>query len=548
MCVAPHAGVVHAGRDFREDEHVLVVFDTNVLHGDVRADRNILRSLLDEALPNGAFEVFLPEIVLLELDRQFAARCKKVVKDINKALADYEKEIRELGLPDPRMSRDDEDIAGYRAALQQRLESAGVTILALPEDLSPTIEWAVNRRKPFKPTAEGLPDAVIWLSVLELADAHPQEEIVLISNNTTDFAESKKSPELAEVLRDDLEARGRPREQVRLSLNVRDFAEEIGERLESANVLAKQLAREHTFDDAIERALMFSRIDAGTLNLGVELDNDPQVSGWDLEDLKVLSTVELPGERLVVRASARVMVQLDVQIFKADYYLAAEHRTVRVSLTNADFNKHYVEAESEADLDIALEITTNADASEVAVEITSVSLSSFELMHRTVHTQEGLEELLETVQPALMGAHVEGFTPRERLESDIETANVSFVYPGGSARLSEVIESDDERHLCQLEVAVDADVEWSVTAPSGYDIEIFAGLALNEESDAPILQGHDTRAPLSADLSAWWDREHGWHDVELASVQLTAAEARRREQRTSAAEERRTGETDPEQE
>jgi hypothetical protein len=507
-----------------------------------------MRSLLDEALPRGAFEVFVPEIVLLELDRQFAARCKKVVNDVNKALADYERELRELGLPDPRMSPDDEDVAGYRAALQRHLEHAGAKILALPEDLSPTIAWAVNRRKPFKPTAEGLPDAVIWLSVLELADERPQEEIVLISNNTADFAESKKSSELAEVLRDDLEARGRPRDQVRLSLNVTGFAEGIGERVESANLLAKQLARGHGFDDAIERALMFSRIDAGTLALGVELDNDPQVTGWDLEDLQVLSTVELPGERLAVRASARAMVQLDVQIFKADYYLAAEHTTVRVSLTNADFSKHYVEAESEADLDIALEITTNTDASDVSVEITDVSLSSFELMHRILYTPDGLEELLEAVHPALMGAHVEGFTPSERLESDIEAAEVSLVYPGGSARLGEVIESDGERHLCQLDVGVDADVEWSVTAPSGYDIEIFAGLVLNEESGAPLLQGHDTHAPLRADVSAWWDPEHGWHDVELASVQLMAGEARRREQRTSAADERRADETDPGQE
>jgi hypothetical protein len=446
------------------------------------------------------------------------------------------------------MSRDDEDVASYRSALQQRLESAGVTILALPEDLSPTIAWAVDRRKPFKPRAEGLPDAVIWLAVLELADAHPHEEIVLVSSNTADFAESKKSSELAEVLRDDLEERGRPRDQVRLTLNVRDFVEEIGERLESAEELAKQLAREHRFDDAIERALMFSRIDAGTLDLGVELDNDPQVTGWDLEDLRVLSTVELPGEKLALRASARAMVQLDAQIFKADYYSAAEHRPVRVSLTDADFNKHYVEAESEADLQIALEITTNADASDVGVEITDVSLSSFELVHRTLHTVEGLEELLEAVHPALMGATVGRFTPSERLESDIETADVSFVYPGGSARLNEVIESDGDRHLCQLEVGVAADVEWSVTAPSGYDIEIFAGLVLNAGSDAPILQGQDMRAPLSADASAWWDPEHGWHDVELANVQLAAGEAQKREQRISAAEERRNDEPDLEQE
>jgi hypothetical protein len=64
------------------------------------------------------------------------------------------------------------------------------------------------------------------------------------------------------------------------------------------------------------------------------------------------------------------------------------------------------------------------------------------------------------------------------------------------------VESEDELHVCQLDIGVEADVEWNVTAPSAFDVELFKGLALNEDSDAPILQGNDSRASLRVGLSA----------------------------------------------
>ena len=129
---------------------MLVVLDTNAFHGDVRADRSRLRSILDGALAKGGLELFAPEVVLQELDKQFAQRSKKVVRDVNKALGNYDTELRELGLdPPPRMSRNEQDIANYRAALEVRLTGAGAQVMALPADLSPAVGWAVTRRKPF---------------------------------------------------------------------------------------------------------------------------------------------------------------------------------------------------------------------------------------------------------------------------------------------------------------------------------------------------------------------------------------------------------------
>lgn len=60
---------------------------------------------------------------------------------------------------------------------------------------------------------------------------------------------------------------------------------------------------------------------------------------------------------------------------------------------------------------------------------------------------------------------------------------------------------------------------------------------MNESSGAPILQGYESFAPLTADVSASWDPEHGWHDVEVNSLGLETEELKRRNERMTASEE-----------
>ena len=541
----PRHSALRTAALFGKDERVLVVLDTNVFYTDVRANGLLLRSMLDDALPKGAFELFVPEVVLRELDKQFAQRSKKVVREVNKALGAQEEELRRLGIQaPPPMVRDDADIEAYREALVKRLTDAGAEVLDIPEDLSPALDWAVNRRKPFKDSGDGFPDAVIWLSVLDLALAR-EDEIVLISNNSGDFAVKKDSDELAEELRGDLVARGRPAEQVRLTLSLRSFAEEIG--VGPAKDAVAELAADGAFFEAIENAIMYSPVDPAVLDRPIELDNDPQVTGWDLEELTVESAVELPGGRLVADCTARASLELDLLIAKADYYGAPEDLTQWLTLSNGDFTRHYVEAQTSVELDIQIEITTNKDGSGTQAEIGDMSLTPVEVLRRVLHTPEGITELLETLRPEVVGQSVSEFVPTERLETPVEEATVSFVYPGGSARLEEVLESADECHVCQLDIAVEADVAWNISAPSPFDVELFKGLVQNEESDAPILQGEDSRVPLTVGLTGAWDPEHGWHHLEISEVAMTSTESRRRSQRLSAAQEKLLDEQDPEE-
>jgi PIN domain len=524
----------------REDLGVLVVLDSNAFNGDLRADRSRLRSVLDGAVAKGIFELYVPEVVLQELDKQFTVRSKKVVGEINQALGEREEQLLELGLSGPdEMVYDKTGAAEYRSTLEKRLKLAGARILPLPADLSVTVKWAVARRKPFKQQGDGFPDAAIWLSIIELAAQRPDQALVFVSDNTKDFAESKQDTRLAEMLCDDLVERGLARDQVRLVPGIDPFAKELAEASATATTRAEELAAAGAFEPGIERMLMWSHQDKEVLDLGVELDNDPQVVGWDLESLAIEDASQLPAEHLLIRARAEVELSLDLLIYRGDYYSADDDASL-FRVTDPDFNESYVEASSSVTVVLDVEMTSDLDGSDVEVDLLGIALAPAEIVHRALRGR-GRADLWEVLLPTLEKHGIDEYQPEERIGSRIEEIMILSLRGGGPLRLVELIESEGDQHVCQLAADLDADLQWTSFAPSPFDAEYFAGLALNESSGAPILQGYESPTPLSADFTAVWDDEHGWHNVEVNLLKLDDAETKRRSERMSAEEEAAIG-------
>lgn len=513
---------------------MIVVLDTNVFHSDVHADRSQFRSILDDAATKGSFAVVVPDVVLQELDKQFARRSKKVVKTINKAVGEQESELQSLGMERPEaMVPDDEAVKAYRSTLEARLARGGARVAATPDNLEPAISWAVTRRKPFKESGEGFQDAVIWLTVLSLATEH-EDDIVLVTSNTRDFGGDEPSG-LAKVLADDLAARGRPHDQVRLVEGISAFVEEVAvQRLESVES-AKRLAKDGAFEGPLESALVYSRLNQQGLSLGVELDTDPQVLAWDLLSLAVDSAAELPGGDLLIDATAKASVLIDAIVFKADYYLVEDDDAVTLAVTDSDYNEHYLEAETELVVCLDLEITTDPAGSDVQVEVRGVDLAPEELLARALRGSK-LADLLESVRHEAEGEETDEYIPEQAIESDLDQVTVHSVYRGGSTRLRDVVESNGSTVVGDLVVSVDADVEWTANSPTIFDGDQFAGLRTDHENDASPLHDVETAAPLEIELTAAWDDEHGWHDLQIDRVALREIVLRSRRDRPTAAE------------
>lgn len=511
---------------------MIVVLDSNCFKDDARAVRPKLQTVL-EAAGKGAFELVVPEVVIDELDKQFARRTKKAYKEIRTAINSQADEFAELGLSALKApARDIDDVNGYRTELESRLQEAGARLTPHPADLRPAIPWAVHRRKPFDASGKGMPDAVLWITALELASKH-DDEIALVSADK-DFAESKSDPRLASVLADDLSERGISHDQVRRIPGLGAFVEELGERREASRDQAEKLIENHAFDAAIESRLMFSQLPQGPLELGVELDDDPTVLSWDLENLRLEDAVSLPGGALYLEAVAEVHLLLNLIIYRADYHFALEADEVHFAVTDSDFNRHYVEAESELDVELDLVITASEDGSDAQVDLIDVSLTPYEQASRDLGRRR--KELIEQLRQKLAGISVGEFTPEEPIDSDIEEVTVEESYSESVPRMIEVLESDQHSLSAQLAIDSEADVCWVVSAPTPFDADHFASLALNESSGAPILQNVESRVPLVIDLVAKWEPDQGWYDLRLNSVSLDPAEAKRRSGQLSAAE------------
>jgi hypothetical protein len=512
---------------------VLVVLDTNAFHSDVHATRPRLRGILDAPLNQAAFEVFVPEVVLRELDKQFARRSKKVVRDMNKAFGDFKDDLAALGMvPLERRQVDGAAVEKYRHDLEVRLSNAAVTILPTPEDLSPAIEWAVNRRKPFKDSGEGLPDAVIWLSVLELACTRP-DPILFVSSNWKDFADAGSDSVLAAVLKEDLRARKRPGGQVRLAPGIAAFADEVAET--ASLEAARNLASAGAFDETVEAAVLFSRLDREILSLDVPLDSDPQVTALDVEWLEIDDAAELPGGDILVHASAEMQVELDLLIDRSDYYSLSEAVIEHIHGVNATYNERYVQAETSATLRLSLTITSTADGTTSQTQIDTFSLASVERIQRALRGRAGAE-LVDELRASLDGHTVENYIAEEPIESDLDEVSINTVTRIERVRLTELLEEDGETCAVALRTSAEADIEWASNAPTAFDADRFASLALNESSDAPILQDFDIAVPVDVRFTARYDDEHGWHGIELDQVTLEEDERERRSSRPTTAE------------
>jgi hypothetical protein len=188
---------------------VIVVADTNIFHGGPRMRRSHFRILLGQHL-RGRISLALPEVVVRELPKLFQTQLDAASTAIMTETA----KLRDLGhdpgpvtVPDSTKARTEFE-QQFRAGLKQR----GVRVAPVTGIVDNYLDQSVAERRPFRGKSQGFRDALIWRSVLELAD---EDEVLLITKNWKDFAQDDKHRDvLHQHLRDDLpraRAPARPR-------------------------------------------------------------------------------------------------------------------------------------------------------------------------------------------------------------------------------------------------------------------------------------------------------------------------------------------------
>jgi hypothetical protein len=338
-----------------------VVLDTNAGWSDVLLRGPAATALL-ESRKDVDLEVVIPEVVILETIKQYPDRAKKA----QAAAFAARRELLALGLAASEPAEGGHETP-FADIYRQRLTSVGVRVAPHPDPL-PAVRWSVERRRPFKETGVGFPDAVIWLTVLAIASEF--DEVLFITQNVHDFGDPVDPTELAPELKADLAERGLPSSRVRIVRSIREALPPDAEAHRRALTLLVQDATRRNLVHSLGTALQSATLPSNGLELGFPLDNDPTIGWLDINEIELVEARDLDQGVVGLELDLIAEASLEMFIFKGDVY-SLDYKP-EVSVIDYSWSDHYLLAEATISLDLRVEADVDADGEVVgSVAITS---------------------------------------------------------------------------------------------------------------------------------------------------------------------------------
>lgn len=185
---------------------MFVVLDSTVFWDDPNV-KSAAWPLLREFTLRTDSTVFVPEVVIDEVEANFGKRLNETVQEVRNAAHSVARLIDALyEVSEPQRA---EELLRYSKRLRCRLEELSIQTLGYPSIAhADLVKRQVNQQRPFQAKGTGYRDALIWHSLLELLDGY-KEKCVLVTRNSTDFSASKDSPTVIHSdLQTDLDTRG----------------------------------------------------------------------------------------------------------------------------------------------------------------------------------------------------------------------------------------------------------------------------------------------------------------------------------------------------
>lgn len=160
---------------------LLLVLDANAIAGDPQMSAPVW-SQFAESVAKGASRVIIPRIAVAEA-KATRARARETVADTMVNAAQHaQTDAKQLVQQAAQLTR--QDAKAYPAWLDARLLDFGFEVLDTPDVSHDELaDRAMNRRHPFDSKGNGYRDALHWHSVLHLASTHPDDDIVLVSDD-----------------------------------------------------------------------------------------------------------------------------------------------------------------------------------------------------------------------------------------------------------------------------------------------------------------------------------------------------------------------------
>ncbi len=343
-----------------------IVPDANVICADPHMEGSAWR-VLSEAITRLGHSLHVPRLVIDEAVNWYREEIRSHVQKTDRPL----KQLGRLLQREFRVLQDDEinrAVDDCRARMERKFSDLGEILPYPATHHEGLVRRDLFRKKPFGTSGRGYRDALIWESVLILAEQGNQV-VAFVSENTKDFSDGKG--QFHQDLIEDAAARGVP-DRVRLFTSLDAFVErEITPLLEGLNVIKdalnakafENLDLESWLHEEFQNVVSGKTWDASSLWLRDELESPTIASVQDITSIEVQDVRRLPSGELYIDFQADLECEFDVFLLKSSYYVIDDRDLP--SIVDWNWNDHYMLGAVVIPVTAEISITFDRDRDEV---------------------------------------------------------------------------------------------------------------------------------------------------------------------------------------
>ncbi|MFB8191366.1 PIN domain-containing protein [Microbacterium sp. NPDC055988] len=329
----------------------VIVLDSTALHGrNSLAGANV--TLLLALAKIGEIRLVVPEVVLLELSRQWAEEVESATAGIGRSVGKLNAALRDVGHEPLVVDVTSLDRSVFYDHVSAHLMGKRVEIIPPPQvSVVDLMHKDLDVRKPFVRTGKGFRDALTWETIKQLCSglADPANLVVFVTDNHTDFCIKENGP-----LHPDLRAELHPSQRFDVLPSIKALLEHT----ELDLIVKRFRVLEETFtptrlleliDFALSELVGQEVSDALGVYEGDGLYSVPINVGLDgaafdeimIDENSIQSDIYRVGKDLTIRVTVETECSFDGFIDKSDYFVSDDEDGLSLL---EDWNDHVFRA------------------------------------------------------------------------------------------------------------------------------------------------------------------------------------------------------------
>lgn len=348
-----------------------IIIDTNVIHLDFKLNKARIVTLCNTSTILG-HEIFIPEVVIDEIVKQYDEKAEEYINSFNKAL----KKLSDLSTSPITQTPIDAKgfISNYRNELNNRIKQLGIGIIPYPNTGHKImVARELGKKKPFKDSTKGYRDALIWDSVMEHTQKYSSNcGIIFLTANSKDFADKDKKDLHIDLIADCI-SNGIPTTSIRLVTDIQNFMDneiilrstELKEKFNQlqqdgglGDIDFTQLIQDYISKDMLDNFVSSNDFDSYP-GYAPGLYENPEITSIEKVSCSFNTIREISSDTILIQSEVSVQVDLDCFIFRADLPLIDDSKFP--TIIDYEWNDHYVLASDSATFKFQFNILTDTN-------------------------------------------------------------------------------------------------------------------------------------------------------------------------------------------